>query len=90
MNSQIGIERVLNALSGMGNFIVDVWYVGILRMHKHRFEHTEDTPGPKGAKCPDRRQISHPLSVCPCGKRTRIDAWQIASMPASMRYERLS
>lgn len=59
----------------------DIWYVLILRRHKHSYKRIEDG---------NTLDISWQRHQCAeCRKIVGLDEWQIADMPPDMLYEKI-
>lgn len=61
--------------------IRDIWYVWILRRHKHDYKRIED-----GKICGMTWQ-RHQCTTCE--KIAGLDDWQIISLPTEMLYEKI-
>jgi len=61
--------------------ILDIWYVWILKRHKHDYKRTED--GRILGLSWQRHQCTN------CKKIVGLDDWQIADLPTDMLYEKI-
>lgn len=67
----------------------DIWYVLILRRHKHEYIKIGDGCDKieKNGKMQDVRYQRH--RCIRCNKIVKLDIWQIATLPANKLYEQI-
>lgn len=66
-------------------WIEDFWYVKIKKLHKHDYKRISDGKIPlEGFQ---RHLIYSRYQCTKCGNIVGLDAWQIASLPTSMKYQ---
>jgi hypothetical protein len=68
----------------------DIWYVGILGRHKHKYLRIEDGRVEMQIYGNGSRIVTYQRHQCStCKKVVGLDDWQIKDLPAEMLYEKI-